>query len=128
VIVVDCPVLVCQLIPNPSTPAVEALRAKDPEWCTTTLWEPEFASVLRKYERAGRLTRAESNKLIDLAAALIHPRVFTIPISRVLDVSHRTGCSTYDSYYIALAEDLNLPLFTYDQEVLTKAAHVARKP
>lgn len=42
--------------------------------------------------------------------------------------ARRTGCSGYDSYYIALAEDLDVKLYTYDKEILRKCAGLAVKP
>ncbi len=127
-IVIDCTTLAYLLIPCEHTLAVEALLQKHPDWASVTLWEPEFASVLCKYERTGKISAQQCLELCESAHAILGNTAFNIPLYRVLEVARRTKCSTYDSYYVALAEDLGTVLYTYDKEVLENCKHVARKP
>ena len=90
--------------------------------------EAEFASVLSKYEKHRRLEPQKSLELIDHALQLLGRTSFNVPLTRVLEVSRRTGCTTYDSYYIALAEDLGTTLYTFDKEILLKCSYIAKKP
>jgi len=43
-------------------------------------------------------------------------------------VARRTGCSGYDSQYIALAEDLGLTLYTWDRQILDRCPQLAIAP
>jgi predicted nucleic acid-binding protein len=127
-IVVDCTTIAYLLIPCEHTADVEALLKKYPDWASVALWEAEFASVLSKYERAGKISPEKCLQLCESAHAILGNTAFNVPLYRVLEVARRTKCSTYDSYYVALAEDLGTQLYTYDKEVLANCKHVAVKP
>ena len=127
-IVADRTVIARLIIRAGDSERVDSLFERDPEWTAPSLWQPEFASVLRKYERAGRLSADGMAAMIRKALELFAQSTGHVSIARVLDTARRTGCSSYDSYYIALAEDLNLKLHTYDAEVLTKYPHLAQMP
>ena len=104
------------------------LFMRDPGWMAPSLWQAEFASVLCRYERVGRLPPEGTAALIRKALELFAQSTRHIPIARVLETARRTGCSSYDSHYIALAEDLRLKLWTYDEEILKKCPRVSQKP
>jgi predicted nucleic acid-binding protein len=55
-------------------------------------------------------------------------RSFGVDAESVLEVAERTGCSEYDSEFITLAEQLNIPLVTYDEKILRRCRSIARKP
>lgn len=127
-IVADC-TLIARLIIRADDPgAADALLEGDPQWTAPLLWQAEFASVLRKYERAGRLSAAGSHAYTRRALELLANSTQQISLDRILETSRRTGCSTDDSHYLALAEDLDLKLFTYDEEIITKCAPRAQRP
>lgn len=127
-IVADCTVFTRLILRAEDPAAVDALFSADPEWVSPSLWAAEFASVLHKYERAGRLAPAFTPLLVRKAEELFADATFHLPLTRVLETARRTGCSTYDSHYIALAEDLGLKLYTFDAEVLRRCPRVARRP
>lgn len=127
-IVVDCTVIVRLFVREADPVSAEALFVRDPAWAAPSLWQAEFASVLRKYERARDQTPERSSELAKRALLLFQHAIHHVPIARVLETARRTGCSTYDSHYIALAEDLNLKLYTYDEEILKKCWGLAFKP
>lgn len=127
-IVADCTVIVRLITATDDPSAAEILRIHEPDWRAPALWEAEFASVLRKYERAGRLSAAGCDECSRRALELFEQTTHHVSIGRILETARRTGCSTSDSTYIALAEDLNLKLYTYDGEILKKCPHLAREP
>lgn len=127
-IVADCTVIVRLILATDDPVPAEMLRIREADWCAPALWQAEFASVLRKYERAGLLSAAGCNECSKRALELFAQSTHHVSIARVLDTARRTGCSSYDSYYIALAEDLNLKLYTYDTEVLKKCPRLAKLP
>jgi len=128
VIVSDCTVIARFIIRADDPRPVDLLFERDQEWLAPNLWQAEFASVLIKYERAGRLSPEGTAAMIGRALELLSPATHDVSIARVLETARRTGCSTYDGHYIALAEDLNLKLYTYDEEILKKCPRLARAP
>ncbi|MHB8520359.1 MAG: type II toxin-antitoxin system VapC family toxin [Limisphaerales bacterium] len=127
-IVTDCTVIARLIIRAEDPGPVDSLFQRDHEWTAPSLWQAEFASVLNKYERAGRLSPDGIAAMTRKALELFAQATRHVSIGRVLETARRTGCSTYDSYYIALAEDLNLKLYTYDAEILKKCPRLARTP
>jgi predicted nucleic acid-binding protein len=128
VIVADCTVFSRLILRADDPTGVDALFEADPDWAGPSLWEAEFASVLRKYEKAGRLPLSLTPLLVRKAEELFAENTCRISMSRALETSRQTGCSTYDSHYIALAEDLGLKLYTFDTEILKKCPRLARRP
>ena len=127
-IVADCTVIVRLVLAADDPKRAEALWLRDPEWIAPALWEAEFASVLLKYERAGQLPVAGVSAHLTHAQALFEHTTHHVSMERALQSARRTGCSSYDSYYIALAEDLGLKLYSYDKEILLKCRGLALEP
>lgn len=86
-----------------------------------------FVNVLCAYERLGRTTTSENLRRIELAESVV-ARSYEIPPARILALARRTGCSGYDSQYLALAEDLDVPLYTLDEKIVRSAPALARRP
>lgn len=124
-IVVDCTMIAHLVLSANNHAKVRALWLKDPIWCAPSFWEAEFASVLAKYERAKMLDPASASAAAREAIAIIGPNAHSVTIDRALATARRSLCSTYDSYYLALAEDLKVPLYTHDKEVLKKCPELA---
>jgi len=128
VIVADCTVIVRLIIGPREVEAAERLRVREPVWAAPTLWEAEFASVVWKYERLGRISRAGSDEFVRRAQETLEHSTHHVVMERALETARRTGCSSYDSYYVALAEDLGVKLYTYDGGILAKCRNLALKP
>ena len=127
-IVVDTNIISYLLIRGERSEAVDRLLDSDPEWVAPRLWLDEFLNVLSTHERVGRLSPADALPLLEDALALMEGAAYEVPPERVLAVARRTGCSAYDSQYIALAEDLGVKLFTCDKGILGKCPRVALEP
>lgn len=127
-IVVDTNIISYLLIRGERSEAVDRLLDSDPEWVAPRLWLDEFLNVLATHERVGRLSPADALPLLEDALALMEGAAYEVPPERVLAVARRTGCSAYDSQYIALAEDLGVKLFTCDKGILGKCPRVALEP
>jgi predicted nucleic acid-binding protein len=128
VIVADCTIIARLIMGDGDVTGVESLWSRDADWNAPALWEAEFASVLIKYERAGRITPPAADIFAENALRELAESTHHVPISRALDACRRSGCSIYDSYYIALAEDLGVKLYTYDKEILRRCPGLAVKP
>ena len=66
--------------------------------------------------------------LLEDALTLMDGASYEVAPERVLAVARRTGCSGYDSQYVALAEDLGLKLYTCDKGILSRCPEVAVMP
>jgi predicted nucleic acid-binding protein len=80
----------------------------------------EVANVLRRASHAGEITEDVASQahadLLDLRVALfpyrpLGPRVWEL----------RNNLTAYDAWYVALAEELGLPLATFDNRLRTAA-------
>ena len=78
------------------------------------LIDAEVGNVLRRHERAGRLSSDEAAQGFRAAAVLIdHRYPHTGPLGQ-LAWTLRHNLSFYDALYVALAVSLDLPLVTAD--------------
>jgi predicted nucleic acid-binding protein len=128
VIVVDANVIAYLLMRGERSEAMDRLQDFDSDWIAPRLWLDEFLNVLCTYERNGGIGSDQAAGLLDDALALMEGNSFEVPPERVLTVARKTGCSGYDSQYIALAEDLGLRLYTCDRRVLQKCPGLAVAP
>lgn len=117
-IVVDVTVLAYYLIEGESTESAVRLREHDPEWVAPMLWRSELMNVFWKYLRRGDFDLALALSHMDLAADLMAGGSYEVRPDEVLPLALASGCSTYDSQYVALAERLDVPLVTHDRRVL----------
>ncbi len=127
-IVVDTNVIAYLLIRGNRSDAVDRLLERDSEWIAPRLWLDEFLNVLCTYERARKIAPNEAVGLLEDAITLMRGSSYEVPPERVLAVARRTGCSGYDSQYLALAEDLGVKLYTCDQPILSKCPELAVMP
>ena len=127
-IVVDANVIAYLLMRGNRSEAMDRLQDFDSEWVAPRLWLDEFLNVLCTYQRNGGISSDQAVELLDDALALMEGNAYEVPPERVLTVARATGCSGYDSQYIALAEDLGLRLYTCDQRILQKCPAVAIEP
>ena len=116
--VVDASVIIAALVSDPQTAHARAML--DQVKPLADLHMPEFgriecANVLWKRVRFHGMPAAQAEALIaDLIAlplTIIPPAAF---YKRALQIGLRHELAIYDSIYIALAEQLNLPLITAD--------------
>lgn len=127
-IVVDANVIGYLLLRGEKSEASDQLLASHPDWVAPHLWRDEFLNILCTYERHGTLTAREASDLLLDAMTLMEGKSYDLPPHRALAVARRTGCSGYDSQYIALAEELGVPLYTHDRKILLACPGLAVQP
>jgi predicted nucleic acid-binding protein len=120
VIVVDTNVLVYLLLPGERTEQAERVLRREPVWAAPLLWRSEFRNVLAVYMRQGRLSLDQALQLMDNAEILLQGREYTVSSARVLSLVTGTRCSAYDAEFVALAQELGLPLVTSDARLLVE--------
>jgi predicted nucleic acid-binding protein len=127
-IVVDTNVIAYLFINGDKTEAAEKLYQHDSDWVAPFLWLDEFLNVLCTYERNGLLSAQETKAMMSDALALMDGKSYQVAPDQVLATARRTGCSGYDSQYIALAEELGVNLYTNDKKVLAACPQLAVCP
>ena len=122
-VVVDASVLVAALVDSgPHGTWAEGVLASG------ALHAPELAraeatNILRRLERAKHITTAEANAAHDdLMQLNLEVFSFDMFAERIWELRHTV--TSYDAWYVAVAESLKMPLATLDQK-LTKASGIA---
>jgi len=114
VIVADTTLLAAFWLPGELAAAAEAVKARAAVWAAPVVWRAEFRSVLAAGLRSGQLTAAEANAAYLNVQADLDRNEFTVPTERVMELVRVSDLSAYDCEYVALAQDLNVPLVTAD--------------
>jgi len=102
-----------------SSQAEQALQ-KDPLWAAPLLWRSELRNVMAFYLRKNLLTLREAQEIMDEAQRLMQGREYDVRSQDVLRLVAGSTCSAYDCEFIALAEDLGVPLVTVDKHLISQ--------
>ena len=127
-IVADANLIAYLVLPGERTEQAEAVLLKDPVWVVPVLWASELRSVMSHYVRTGDLTVSQGSSAMNRAASVVDGREAPVDSRQVLELAHRSGCSSYDCEYVALAISLDVRLVTSDRAVLRGFPQVALAP
>ncbi len=108
-----------------SEQAEQALR-KDPQWAAPLLWRSELCNVLAPYLRRKLLSLETAQQIMGEATRLMLGNEYSVASPQVLNLVAVSTCSAYDCEFVALAQDLGVPLVTVDQRVLNQFPRTAR--
>lgn len=127
-IVVDTNIIAYFFITSTDDHAIfaENLFLKDPDWAAPVLWRSEFSNLLAHYIRKDILSLAQAQEILREALRLMRGREYVVISSDVLRLVARSACSAYDCEFVALAEDLGVPLVTADKKLAAGFPRVAR--
>ena len=124
-IVCDTNLIVHLLVGDERRPLAEAALRRDAHWVAPPLWRSEFRNVLALYMRRGLLGLPHALQVAERAELLMEGRDLPVPSAEVLRLASRSGRSAYDCEFVALAQDLGIPLVTSDRAVLAAFPSVA---
>ena len=111
-------------ISGENTILAEAVFQADPDWVTPPLWRSEFLNVLSKYIRTGRFNVDEALECWMLAQSQVNE--MQNPSEKdVLNLVSSSKLSSYDCEFVALAQQMSIPLITFDKKVLAAFPDVA---
>lgn len=114
--VIDSSVAICIYIDEPLSPAASKFMADGHDLFAPDSFHYEILGTLRKYERAGYATLIEDiNRLLQLKIN-ITPTAFLLRSAALISRTH--DISPYDSLFLALSTQLNIPLITIDQRLV----------
>lgn len=92
------------------------------------LWRSEFRNVLALYLRRGLLSLEDAHQIMDQALRLMRGMEYQVTSLRVLSLVASSSCSAYDCEFVALAQDLDVPLVTADRHILDQFPEASISP
>jgi predicted nucleic acid-binding protein len=124
-IVLDASAAVEWLLQTPAGRRIEQrIYTRQSTLHTVHLLDAEFAQVLRRLVRQGKLSSRRAEEAIeDLSALRIMRYPPVLLLNRIWRL--RQNLSAYDAAYVALAEALNAPIITRDQRLAAAPGHSA---
>ena len=127
-IVADTNLLVYLYVQGQRTEESEAVLQRDALWAVPLLWRSEFRNSLIGLVRAYALQLDDALTMIDEAERWLTEREYSVLSRQVLTLASRSGCSAYDCEFVALAQDLEVPLVTNDRQILKAFSTIAVSP
>ncbi len=124
-IVVDTNVMAYLLLGGEKTLQARQVVRKDPAWVAPLLWRSEFRNVLAAYLRRGTLSLSEAIEIMGDAEVLLRDAEYSVESGQVLKLVSESDCSAYDCEFVALAQQLGVPLLTSDAQTLREFPQTA---
>jgi len=118
VIVVDTNLFAYLYLPGDQTSHARRALERDSAWAAPLLWRSEFRNVLATAVRTRRMDVGAAIEAMDAAMHLMTGREYSVHSAEVLRLAEESKCSAYDCEYVALAQDLEVPLVTADRRLL----------
>ena len=117
-IVADTNVIAYLFISGDQSDQAKKLIKMDPDWIAPVLWKSEFRNVLALYMRKGFLSYENSILLLNEVESFMKEHEFDVNSNDVMKLVSNSNCSAYDCEYVALAQSLNLKLYTSDKKLI----------
>ena len=124
-IVVDTNMIGYLLLDSDRSDQAEAALRRDSHWISPILWRSEFRNVLALYIRQGPLSLGNAIQIISAAEDLMSGNEYEVASARILELVDRSTCSAYDCEFVALDQDLDIPLVTVDKQLLAQFPETA---
>ncbi len=119
-IVADTNVITYLLLDGTHTASVEKLYAYDPKWVAPASWRFEMSNVLSTYCRKGSMSIEKATEILGEATQRVASLNRQPTDADVLRASVVYNISGYDAVFVAAAVVNDLPLVTFDGELLKK--------
>lgn len=127
-IVADVNLVAHLLLGGAESAIARCVLEKDSTWIAPLLWRSEFRSVLTMAMRHRQMELGAALEAHTLAERLLDGREYMVTGDRVLRLVPDSPCSAYDLEYVALADQLCVPLVTSDRQVLRSFPQLAVAP
>ncbi len=123
-IVADTNIIVYLMVDTDFSDLSARAFKKDSEWVAPALWKSEFMNSLALYLRRKTISIDTAQRILKTAMAAISSE-FEIAPERILDLIGSSKCSSYDCEFVALAQQLQIPLVTMDKRILSQFPQAA---
>lgn len=127
-IVADTNLIASLWVPNSMDKLAYSVLEKDSNWIAPVLWKSEFRNVLALYLRKNIMDLSLILQVIEEAEILMGSGEFEINSTQVMSLVSKSQCSSYDCEFVALADDLNIQLVTFDKKILSEFSTIAVHP
>ncbi|MCG2588827.1 type II toxin-antitoxin system VapC family toxin [Rhodohalobacter sulfatireducens] len=127
-IVVDTNVIATMWVPNDMDEWVYKVLKKDDDWVAPLLWRSEFRNILSIYLRKEILEFSVVLRVTEEAEHLMEANEFDVNSTQVMSLVANSSCSAYDCEFVALADDLNIQLVTFDKKIAREFPEIAISP
>lgn len=127
-IVVDTNIIASLWVPNDVDELVYEVLKKDNDWIAPLLWRSEFRNVLSIYLRKSILELPVVLQAIEEAEHMMAANEFDVNTTQVMSLVSDSSCSAYDCEFVALADDLNIQLITFDKKIVREFPDIAISP
>lgn len=124
-IVVDTNVIASLFLVGEHTDRAKEALGKDADWVAPLLWRSEFRNMLAFYLREAQLTLSQGLQFMREAEMLMQGGEYEVTSSQGLSLSARSRCSAYDCEFVALEQELGVPLITADAAILAESPSTA---
>jgi predicted nucleic acid-binding protein len=125
VIVVDTNVLAYASIPGRATANALAALRRDADWVAPPLWRSELRNVLVLATRLRGMSLVDALAAFSLAEELVAEPDLAVDTTKVLVLAGASGSSAYDCEFVALAQELGVPLVTADRRLAARFPAIA---
>ncbi|MFC2129833.1 type II toxin-antitoxin system VapC family toxin [Bacteroidota bacterium] len=124
-IVVDTNVIAYLFIKGEYSKQAKKVIELDSDWISPILWKSEFRSVLALYIRKGYLSPKDAYSILKEAEYFMESNEYEANSSDILELVNNSNCSAYDCEFVALAQRLDLKLYTSDKQILKNFPGIA---
>ncbi len=124
-IVVDTNIPAYLTIPGGQQSRAAELLARDPVWLAPLLWKSEFRNILATYLKRKEFSLEHAIAIQEEAENLVQDVSLIADSRAILELTHASGCTAYDCEFVALAQELNVPLITNDRQILKAFPDIA---
>ena len=127
-IVADANIVTYLLVDGTHTRAARRAFARDNDWRLPALWRFEFANAIVNMLKAGFLSPAEADDVIERGINLFADGEHDVDPQVIVKHAIARRLSAYDASYVALAEALDVRCLTEDQILLERAPRLTVTP
>jgi len=125
-IIVDTNVVAAAVIRGAIIPDAFAARARDRDWVAPRLLVSELLNAFSKYVVVAKsLNRDEAVRVFKRGLALVEFPAEQGDVVDILNVCAKSGLTSYDAEFVALAIERNVRLVTLDNGILRAYPDVA---
>ena len=119
-IVVDTNLIGYLFLSSEGSLPAEAVLIKDMDWVAPLLWRSELRNVLAYYLRKNLLNLSEAYQIMEEAIHMMRGREYEVTSLHILNLVATSSCSACDCEFVALAQELQVPLVTADKQILAQ--------
>jgi len=124
-IVVDTNIIGYLFLSSERSLLVECVLTKDSDWAAPLIWRSELRNVLALYMRKNIIRLEHAHRIMDGALGLLRGREYEVSSYEVMRFASESHSSAYGCEFIAVANDLKIPLVTVDKQLLSEFPSVA---